>query len=89
MEETSKAPPGFTVQLANAGAFEEWFLAAVDFSAKYDELHEYYALGVVFRGPGKIDWAKLNNAVIDKFSKTALKKVKERAWKAIQKGGPA
>lgn len=42
-----------------------------------------YAMALVHSQRGSIDWPKVNHAIIDRWSLSALKWIKERAWKHV------
>lgn len=46
---------------------------------KRDDVALTYAFGL--RQPGEVDWGKVNEAIISRWSLAALKYIKERAWK--------
>ena len=44
-----------------------------------DDVAMTYAFGI--RGGEQIDWAKVNHAILDRWSMNALKYIKEKAWR--------
>ena len=48
---------------------------------KRDDVALTYAFAL--RQPGEVDWAKVNHAIIDRWSLSALKYIKEQAWKRV------
>lgn len=46
---------------------------------KRDDIALTYAFGL--RSSEEIDWPKVNKAIMDRWSLSALKYIKERAWK--------
>lgn len=51
---------------------------------KREDVALSYALAI--RGGEEIDWSKVNQAIIDRWSFSALKWIKEYAWRAIRTG---
>lgn len=65
--------------------FENFFLESLEIqTGDYSEFHRIYAWGIMIAPKVKFDCHKLNRAVIDKWSKTALLKIKDRAWKLLE-----
>lgn len=50
-----------------------------DAAMKREDVALSYAMGL--RAPDEVDWSKVNHAIIDRWSLSALKWIKERAWK--------
>jgi hypothetical protein len=40
----------------------------------------------IWAGAGKTDWASLNEYIVRRWSRTALKRIKARAWQIIEIG---
>ena len=53
-----------------------------DSRMKRDDVALTYAFAL--RSRDEIDWLKVNEAIIDRWSLSALKYIKERAWKLVR-----
>jgi hypothetical protein len=49
---------------------------------KREDIAASYALAM--KTPDKVDWPKVNRAIIDRWSKSGLVFIKERAWKVVR-----
>lgn len=52
-----------------------------------EDVAQTYALTLVSSERDKVDWKKVNTAIMARWSVSALKWIKERAWKIAQNGG--
>lgn len=52
-----------------------------------DSLALSYAFGIV--GSEKIDWARVNESIIKHRSRSALTRIKKKAWKRVEERGNA
>jgi hypothetical protein len=51
---------------------------------KREDVALTYAFGL--RQPNEVDWPRVNNAIIDRWSMNALKWIKTYAWKRVRGG---
>lgn len=49
-----------------------------------DDVAQTYAFGL--RQPDSMDWSTVNKAIIERWSLSALKHIKERAWRLVRGG---
>ena len=47
---------------------------------KRNDVTQTYALAVRSSEANKVDWAKVNKAIMDRWSRSALHYIKDRAW---------
>lgn len=53
-----------------------------------DDVALTYAFGIRSRGQSNtIDWPAVNRAIMDRWSLSALKYIKEKAWKLVEASG--
>ncbi len=56
-----------------------------DPKATRDDVAALYALGLRRSVIEESNWAKINQAIIDRWSMSALRYVKEKAWKLVER----
>lgn len=74
-----------TIELASC---ESTLLREIaDKKMKRKDIAQTYALALKSSESNSVDWAKVNKAIMDRWSKSALTWIKERAWsgKCFQK----
>jgi hypothetical protein len=74
--------PGFTIELA---CCESVLLNEISWpETKQKSLAITYAMSICSSESRTIDWAKVNAAIEKRWSKSAVTRVKEMAWKLIE-----
>lgn len=75
--------PCMRIELA---ACEVTLLAEIaNFSMTRDDVATTYALSIASSERDRVDWGKVNAAILDRWSPHALRYIKGRAWRQLEK----